>query len=65
MARKKNNAVGVDTANQITYSGEVLANSRLFAEDMWLASVVLQPDKYYTQAEARALVDAEKNRKVG
>lgn len=52
-------------ANDIKYNGKILAESKHFAKDMWAATVVLDPDAYYTIHEAEQLISAFLVRKVG
>lgn len=65
MAKTKTKATQIDVANELTYSGKTLAESKLFTDVMWLALTVLDPNKYYTEAEAKRLVEAELERTVG
>lgn len=50
---------------QNKFSGRVLAESRLFANCAWAASVVLKPDKEYTESEAWNIVQEFLHRRVG
>ena len=60
----KTKTVNKKTANEIRYNGQTLAESRQFVKNRWAASVVLEPDAYYTIDEAVGLVQAFLNRKV-
>lgn len=60
----KTKTVNKKTANEIRYNGQTLAESKQFAKNRWAASVVLEPDAYYTIDEAVGLVEAFLNRKV-
>lgn len=65
MSRKKAVEQKESTVQENRFSGRALVESKEFAKVMWAATVVLDPDAYYTIAEAWDLVHAFINRKVG